>query len=91
MQTIPFTPSDQAVPPFSTLLMLDSSSYLFSVFWNLYSQRWYFSLEDENGNLIIHGPLIGSLASEQAINLVFGLFSSTLVYQSDTGNLVVTP
>ncbi len=91
MTIIPFTPSQVASPPFTTLLTLDGQSYTFSVAWNIVSNRWYFTLIDQNGARVITQPLIGSPPGSD-IFLAPGLFStSTLVYRVSTGNIEQTP
>ena len=92
MTTIAFTPSASSAPPFSTNMTLDGISFLFSAFWNFYAQRYYFTLTDQNGNIILHAPLIGSSLSENPINLVSGIMTtSTLFYIPDTGMLEINP
>lgn len=91
MTLIPFTPSANGGPPFSTLVTLDGSAYTFSAAWSIYRGDWYFSLTDVSGNLIINQPLIGS-PPDATIYLAPGLFTtSTLAYRPSTGNLEIGP
>jgi hypothetical protein len=91
MTTIPFTPSVSDSPPFSALLTLDGASYTLVVAWNIYGQRWYFSLTDQNSNLVINQPLIGSPPDEN-IYLAPGIFtSSTLLYRVATNSFEIVP
>lgn len=91
MTTIAFTPSPLATPPFSTIVTLDGGAYLLSVLWNLAGQRWYISLADQNGTIVLNRPLTGSPTGSD-INMTFGVFvTSTLVYRTDTGNFEVGP
>jgi hypothetical protein len=91
---IPFTPSATANPAFQTTVVLDGVSYMFVAMWNFYSGRFYFSLTDQNGNLIINMPLIGS---PPGTDILLGVTvpptftTSTLVYRPSTGNIEVTP
>ena len=88
---IPFVPSATASPPFQTIFTLDGNAYSGAVTWNLAGQRWYLTVSDQDGNLIMSQPLIGSPLTSD-INLLPGQFTtSTLVYRTDTGNFEVTP
>ena len=91
MTIIPFFPIASSVPPFSTLVTLDGQSYLLSALWNLAGQRWYITLADMDGNIVMNRPLTGS-PMDSDLNLVFGFFAtSTIVYRTDTGNIEVGP
>lgn len=91
MTTVPFQPNSTNAPPFSTLLTLDGQAYTFAVAWNLYAGRWYFSLTDQSGNLLVNQPLIGS-PPDADIYLAPGMFTtSTLVYRVATNNLEIGP
>jgi len=81
----------QASPPFQSAFTLDGQGYNGTVTWNFAGQRWYITLYDQFGNLIINQPLIGS--PQNADNyLAPGMFqTSTLLYRSATGNFEVTP
>lgn len=88
---IPFTPSNTSAPPFAVSVTLDSASYQLSCFWNLYRTGWYYSLTDQNNNVVFTGALIGSPLTAD-IYLAPGLFTaSTLLYRADTGNFEVGP
>lgn len=88
---IPFAPVNTAVPPFSTPLTLDGTSYQGSVTWNVYGQRWYLSIIDQNGNTIWNGAMVGS-ALNYDVPLAPGIFStSKILYRENTGNIEVTP
>lgn len=88
---IPFTPSVTAAPPFSALVTLDGASYSLVAMWNVYAGRWYFSLTDQNGNLIINQPLIGSPPNAN-IYLAPGVFtSSTILFRVATQNFEIVP
>lgn len=92
MTTIAFSPLATQAPPFSANMTLDGASILFSAFWNFYAQRYYFTLQDQSGNTVLHAPLVGSPMSGTPVNLVFGVMtSSTLYYYPDTGQLVIDP
>jgi hypothetical protein len=87
---IDFTPT-QTSPPFQTMVTLDGSSYAVVAAWNLFAQRWYFSLYDVTNSLILTRALTGSPAGTD-INLVWGYFStSTLVFRQGTQQFEVAP
>jgi hypothetical protein len=88
---IPFTPSNSSSPPFSVSVTLDSTSYQLIATWNLAGQRWYAQLQDQSGNVVWMGALVGSPLSSN-IYLALGIFeTSTLLYRADTGNFEITP
>jgi hypothetical protein len=88
---IPFAPVNTASPPFSVSVTLDSVSYSMVTMWNLYAGRWYVSLVDQSGNIIINQPLIGSPPNYQ-INLFPGIFqTSTVAYYPSTSSFVINP
>jgi hypothetical protein len=87
---IPFTPDPVTAPPFSANVTLDGATYSLVTMWNFYSSRWFFSLSDQFGNLVVNQPLIGSPPNAQIL-LAPGFFmSSTLVYRVATNNFEVT-
>ncbi len=91
MTTIAFLPNSENAPPFSTILTLDGQAYTFAAAWNLYAARWYFSLTDQSGNLVVNQPLIGSPPASDIL-LAPGIFTtSTLVYRVSTQNLEIGP
>lgn len=91
LTTIPFTPSITDAPPFSVLVTLDGASYTLAAAWNIYGQRWYVTLTDQSGNLIINIPLIGSPPNAN-IYLTPGMFTvSTLLYRVATNQFEITP
>lgn len=88
---ISFAPVNTASPPFSVPLTLDGISYMGNVTWNVYGQRWYLTIVDQNGNTIWCGPMIGSPLTYD-IPLAPGVFStSQILYREDTGNIEVSP
>jgi hypothetical protein len=54
-----FTPQQQD-PPFRFQPMLENSSYVASVRWNTFGQRWYISLETSAGLPVFTQAMIGS-------------------------------
>ncbi|NDU92755.1 MAG: hypothetical protein G3I10_09160 [Ferrovum sp.] len=91
MTIIPFIPSLTASPPFQATFTLDGANYLGSVRWNIAGQRFYFTLTDQNGNLIWNGALVASPANFD-IYLAPGIFkTSTLLFRDGTNNFEQTP
>ena len=91
MTLIPFTPSTNAVPPFRTSFVLDGSTYIGVVTWNISGQRWYITLTNQQGNLIKNQPLIGSPLNYDIILFPNTFNISTILYREDSGNFEVNP
>ena len=88
---VAFAPNNQLAPPFSAIFTLDGTAYSGSVTWNVYAQRWYFTLTNQGGTVIWNGPLIGSPLTAD-IYLAPGIFeTSTILYREDTGNFEQNP
>ncbi|QGZ66267.1 hypothetical protein [Paraburkholderia acidisoli] len=88
---VALTLNNSASPPFSYVFTLDSASYTGSVTWNVYAQRWYFTLQDQLANVVWNGPLVGS-PLDYDIPLAPGIFTtSTILWREDTGNFEVSP
>jgi hypothetical protein len=91
MTTIAFLPSPTATPPFQATVTLDGNSYSLVTMWNLYRGDWYYSLTDQNGNLVVNQPLIGSPPGADIL-LTPGLFTtSTLVFRVSTQQFEIGP
>jgi hypothetical protein len=88
---IPFQPNNNSAPPFQTNITMDGNQYASLVTWNLSGQRWYMAINDQNGNNVWTGAMIGSPLTHN-IYLAPGIFStSTILYREDTGNIEVNP
>ncbi|MDI2113077.1 phage baseplate plug family protein [Commensalibacter nepenthis] len=84
-----FLPTNNNSPPFQATIYMDGSGYILKVWFNIYSQRWYFSLYDFNQTIIKTAPLISSTATHD-INLTFNLFTrNSLVFREDIGFILV--
>lgn len=84
-----FNPQSNQVLQFNPTL--DGITYVAQCPFNIFGQRYYISIFDSFGNLIMNRPLTGS-PDNFDINLLFGYFtSSTLVYRVSTGNIEVSP
>ena len=89
MTTVNFNPSPYANFQFNPTL--DGITYVAICTLNTYSARYYVSIYDNSGNLIVTNPIIAS-PDNFNINLVFGYFqTSTLVYRQSSGNFEITP
>jgi hypothetical protein len=55
-----FAPSQTGSPPFQFSAALDGNQYTISLTWNWGSQRWFLSIVDQFGNLVVFRPLVGS-------------------------------
>ncbi|MDP9651708.1 hypothetical protein [Paraburkholderia caledonica] len=88
---VPLTINTTISPPFSALFTLDGEVYSGSALWNITAQRFYFQLQDQGGNVVWNGALVGSPTGFD-IELAPGVFTrSTILYREDTGNFEVTP
>lgn len=83
----PFTGNELNAITFAPTL--DGKIYSVSVKWNMSAQRWYFTVTSNNGTRLLTAPLIGSGDSSQ-INLLFGVFTTQMVWREDLGNIQVT-
>jgi len=91
MVTIAFTPNNSAAPPFQVSVTLDGVSYSMITMWSTYSQRWYVSLNDQSGNVVVNQAMIGSPPGFD-IRLFPGLFmTSTVVYRVSTNQFEIGP
>lgn len=67
------------------------SAFQITVFWPVYGQRWYFTITDQNNNVILTKPLIACTAA-YPVNLIGGYFTgSTMIYLESPQQFVVTP
>lgn len=70
---------------------LDGVSYVAICTWNLYGQRYYINIYNNNGTLILSRPIIAS-PDVYDINLLFGYFqTSTLIYRASSNNFEISP
>lgn len=89
-QYFPFTPNAAAVPPYQFAPTLDGQVYNVYVTWNVFGQRWYINVYDLTGELVLSTPTIGS-PSDYDISLVWGIFTSTLVFRESSQQFEVSP
>jgi len=88
MTTYPFTGNETKAINF--MPTLDSVVYNANVGWNLSAQRWYITITGSDGTRMITRPLVESPAGTD-INILFGVFASTLVWRADDGIIEVNP
>ncbi len=88
MTTYAFTPSSTVA--FNFQPTLDGSTYNCAIQWNLFGQRWYVLCSDLAGNPVFCLPLVSSTLT-YPISLTAGYFASTMVYNSLTQTITVTP
>ena len=92
MTTIAFAP-----PPgqaFTTTVTLDGAAYRLVATWNVFGQRWYVTLYDDDNARVLTLPMVSSAAGSPDPtdhDIVGGYFASTLIYRATTGNLEVSP
>jgi hypothetical protein len=83
-----FTPSP--LQPFQFQPTLDGSVYIATVTWNLAGQRWFITISTLTGNRVLTRAMVGSPAGFD-INLVWGYFSSSLVWRKPSNQFEVSP
>ena len=90
MATYSFTLSPNA--PFQFIPTLDGQQYLCTVVWNVFGQRWYIRLSTLQGALVLYRAVAWSPeAAVGSINLLFGYFTSTMVFRSSSQTIEVSP
>jgi hypothetical protein len=98
MQTYPFMPQAAGnVVPFAFEPVIDRQTFAGLVTWNVAGQRWYITLMDEDGIVILHLALTGSPVGQGIETLTWenGFAMGRLVVPSafrigDTRELVVS-
>jgi hypothetical protein len=99
MSTVtPFQPSPIGLPFNFQATLLGATSFVTStgtaftvtVPWNTFGQRFYVLITDENNEVVLNTPLIGS-PTGYPISMIAGYFTSTLVYDEMSRSFVVTP
>ncbi len=68
-----------------------STQFTVSVTWNVFGQRFYVALTDQDGALVLTTPLVSSAPSPaEQFNMLAGYFSSTMVLLEGSQEFVVT-
>ena len=92
--TYKFTPSKSTAPPFQFLMTAVGNQYVVQVFWNVYAQRWYFSVSLQgSASPSLTMPMIGSDPASTPVNLIWSLFGSNayMYYYPTNGTIVTGP
>jgi hypothetical protein len=87
MTTYPFTGNETKAISFTPTL--DGTVYSADVTWNIASQRWYVTITASDGTRIMTRPLIDS-PLDRDINLLYGVFTSTMVWRETNGIIEVS-
>lgn len=85
--TYPFTGDE--VKAISFQPTLDGTVYSASVQWNLAAQRWYITITSSDGTRMITRPMVES-PDDTDIDIIFGIFTTTLVWRISSGLIEVT-
>lgn len=72
--------------PLTFSVQLEGQSYTLTVFYLFFGQRFYFTLTDLLGNIIVTKPLISSNGD---INNLYGYFVTSTLYYSASDQLIV--
>lgn len=87
---ISFQPQPNTSPPFQAPVTLDAGTYSLTCWWSILG-RWYYTITDQSGNVIVTASLVGS-PDDAAIFLAPGIFqTSTILYRASTGNFEIVP
>lgn len=68
---------------------LDGTVYNAKIGWLLAAQRWYITITSPDGTRLLTRPMIESPAGYD-VDLLFGVFTSTMVWRVDNGLIEVT-
>lgn len=69
-------------------IQLDGNTYTASIYWMAFSQRFYITIYDSSGNLVLNTTLI---SSNYNINIIAGYFTSVMYYNQVDSILQVLP
>lgn len=87
MTTYPFTGNETKAISFTPTL--DGTVYNANITWNLSAQRWYITITSSDGTRMITRALVESPRVTN-INILFGVFTTSLVWRVDDGVIEVT-
>ena len=80
-----------SVTPFQFQPTLDGATYICTVTWNIFGQRYYLLCQKVTGELVFNQALVGS-PLDYDINLVGAYFStSKLVFRNPTQQFEISP
>ena len=66
----------------------DGQSYSVVLSWNIYGQRYYINIYDQNSNLVVCRSVVGS-PDGYDISLTAGYFTTKLVYRASSNQFEV--
>lgn len=89
---VDFTPvASASAPPFQFQATFDGTLYTVTITWNLFAQRYYFSIFTLGGQRIVTAALVGSLSNND-VDLVQGYFAdSVMVFRAAAQQFEVLP
>lgn len=85
-QTFIFSPSNSTAFTFNPTL--DGVIYTATITWNVAGERWYITITDSSGNVILNMPVISSDAS-YPISMTLGFFNTPLTFNSALSTFTV--
>ena len=85
-QSFIFAPSNSAAFTFNPTL--DGVIYTATITWNIAGQRWYITITDSSGNVILNMPVISSDAN-YPISMTLGFFNTPLTFNSALSTFTV--
>jgi len=88
MTIIQFLPSP--ISAFQFIAELDGNNYNCIVTWNVYGQRWYITVANQDGTPVFTLPQIGS-PNNYDISLTAGYFTSTMVFRQSLQRYEINP
>jgi hypothetical protein len=88
----PFQFQATLLGPTALVASFTGTTFNVSVPWNTTGQRWYVTITDQNGNLVLSRALTSGSLIGSPVNLVGGWFTgSTMVFIEATSQFEVTP
>lgn len=88
MTSILFQPSP--LTPFQFSPTLDGTTYSAQIRWNVYREDWYLFVTTNQAKPVLTRPFVAS-PDDFDINMVAGVFASTLVYRASSNMIEVSP
>lgn len=68
--------------PYQFSPTLDGSSYSATIIWNLFGQRWYLSLADGNGAVVLTKALVASANGQQVASLTWDQIDGVVIAET---------
>ena len=73
----------------TSLVNSTSTNFTVTLLWNVFGQRYYVLISDQNGTLILNTPLIAS-PSTMPISMTAGYFSTSIIYDEGAQQFTIT-